>query len=1311
MKTTKRNVIKGYRSKLLLALVLTGMCHDHGLRAETLDEFCSTLGRGEFSVPSENEMTNKSLKKDAEGKAYKFLNQGEVNNPSIVLFRRLGLFAQESPTKKQLNVNFSKYHCYYCPQENPGEAITVDLRPIIMPGNRADGKLKCAVFVLGNAQLAPDECDDGPVGALRVRSLPLGVLKSSFKNADRDGMKVKIVPVYPKESHKRGRFWIMTYTPGLSPESPKCCVIENWILNRDDAEVLSICIQDSELKDEYRKQLRECSLFTSLDGIFEEMRKDLRTKGLLVVKLSTSGCPKWNSFLQDLHSARLDEHNTAEWVAKLQSLETTGTYLYASNPDRACDGCWYDGTGALSLALFLSDGLLKRDVDNLRRAYIMLAAEKNASPEDIHRTLTLYLSMAPYRVYDFFQGLQNDNGERFVYNFFKKYRLDDIVGSFGDSAEELIGLCQAQVDAERGEEMTRRGDGGFKRWFEQWKNAILQQKDRLPPYRLQPHGPLFRINDLYPLSLYPELQVSGDVPDTTFRRLVKSAIDEAQHLFVEDVSSHVLWSRCLWQAIPLETALTLLEPYWPKSGVTVGAVMAQIMRDFVDSGLFDCTLTEGVMLNEKMRKESSIVRTARGDYGMTVDGDGLNDEQAKDWLISGYGGYVKIMGNSSRDKARAMCRSFLNRLVKNDLILPGMSLTYALGRFLDAARQNPNGPEFLAIQRATGVEDFKKFESSVWNLFVWQVIDNVVAMGRCRDGTYGAMKTGLPHIMRPKDPENLSAFYWFAEKSLQEYHGKFLDIFDSHLRSYDDHNRPDIEERTYGKPWLVWKVGPVFGFTPESNPEYLLGIYDEGRDPVVDCLQPFVTGTFGDARYSAKELFPSGSPSIFLSAGHKKNTTKRPTGEFEFTYIMPFSPVSVLYHDMRDLFARRLALDIDKETISPVELRAWGELMQVLFLKKEIRDEYHNFIAPIDPEPVTNEQLALWTLGMSEMPRIPLSFRAIRALNGNSEAISQLNQRLRYWKIDMHLGRFYFYPSFDAAKYVAVTLGYARGELSGLQSKQLEPDFTPDHQKPSASHKGFYKHFNIWRERIDIKPENSDSENPRSSHHPYNEGDLIQRPEPSAFQKSYSIREMAVHADATQKLFYGVLLFNGVELLHLLEREQELATIKKDLKRWNELAQQSENADLPAEEASELEALLKKYPGVDIDKLRSHIASLEIGWCDMKLRLNSRRSDGALYERLKTANQDLMRSETGAQLAVVEAKLAIANHDRDRLRVLLVEQRKRSLQSSEIGELEELQSRYGTNVHVVTGNLERKLRALRIGEADDGEDAFFWLEE
>jgi hypothetical protein len=636
-----------------------------------------------------------------------------------------------------------------------------------------------------------------------------------------------------------------------------------------------------------------------------------------------------------------------------------------------------------------------------------------------------------------------------------------------------------------------------------------------------------KLDDLYPERLYPSRPFPGDTDPNTVKSYVQPTIDAAERLFVKNVnSSHVLWPRCLWQAIPLETALTLLKPYWPRSGMTVEGVRDQIMQDFVDSGLLDCTQVKDRTLTEAERKNTAIVRAAREIYSMGV-GDKLDEEQAKGWLIYGYGDYVKIMGNSIRDKARAVCQCFLNRFFNKNIIAPGLRLTYALGRFLDAARRNPGGPEFLAIQRATRVKDFEEFKNEAWNYFAFEIIDSAIELSRCLDGAHNDMKTGLRNIMGPKDPEDISALYWFAEKSLMEYREKFLDIFDSHLRSIDKYNRPDIEERIYGKSWLIWKVGPVFGFNPEVNPTHHLGDYDDGRDPDIDCLQPFKTGTFGNAKEYSPVLDAKAGvgvlPPIFLSANQKKNTTKLPTGEFEFTYLDgPFSPVRVFYHDMRNLFARRLALDTKKETISSTEFRAWNELMQVLFLNKEIRDEYHAFIAPIDLEPVTGEQLALWNPETSPMPGIPLSFRAIRALNGAPKAVLQLNQHLRWWKVGTRLGGFYYYPSFDAVKYLAVTLGYAQmnAELSGLQLMQPRPDFTPGHEKPAVTGKGFYKHFNVWRERIDIDPENQDRDNPRSSKHPQNQGAQRQLPEPEAFKAIFDPLIIIQRADPVQQLLY-----------------------------------------------------------------------------------------------------------------------------------------------------------------------------------------------
>ncbi|MDR2420066.1 MAG: hypothetical protein LBD40_01980, partial [Puniceicoccales bacterium] len=456
-------------TKLLLALGLVGMCCNHGLWAETLDEFCSTLSENGFLVPSGQEMTLQSGKDSAEKKACDFLNRQEGINPSTVLLRRYGMFTQEFRTKKQLNVNFCKHRYYHLPPK-PGETITVDLRPSIMLGDRAtDGRLKCAVLVLGHAQLAADECDDTSIGTLRVRSLPSGVIKSSFKDATRDGMKVKVVPTYPKDPNEREWFQIMVYAPGSPSKRPVCCVIENWILSQNDAKILSACVQDAELKEEYRKQLQAHSSLYLLDNIFDNMRGGLRAKGLLIAPLSGSGCPKWARFLRDLQATKVNEDNVAQWVEKLKSLEDAGTYLYAPNSDRGCEYHWYDHHSALARALFFPGGIPSKLVCNLRTSYVLLARQYNVSPEWIHRILVLYFAINPYKVHDF--------TERGVERCLPNVR--DICTFFNDDCWPIVRrYCGGDVNAELIKALIDAQSTELGNWWRDFQAVIRQMNKR-----------------------------------------------------------------------------------------------------------------------------------------------------------------------------------------------------------------------------------------------------------------------------------------------------------------------------------------------------------------------------------------------------------------------------------------------------------------------------------------------------------------------------------------------------------------------------------------------------------------------------------------------------------------------------------------------------------------------------------------------------------------------------------------------------------------------------------------------------------------
>jgi hypothetical protein len=717
----------------------------------------------------------------------------------------------------------------------------------------------------------------------------------------------------------------------------------------------------------------------------------------------------------------------------------------------------------------------------------------------------------------------------------------------------------------------------------------------------------------------------------------------------------------------------------------------------------------------------------------------VTKETSTAWLKYNYGGDpVRIVGLKSLQKLQAIGNCYLNRFyVATDF---GLKLMYALTKFLETARTYPESLEFQAIQRATGVKNFSELlQDTAWKVFVSQAIDNPVLEGRCLDGALSSLKMSLPAIIKPKMPEGVIPLYLWTEDSLQRYCESFMAIFDSNLISGDS------EERTYGLPWLAWKMNPILGLPMEPKSTYHEGDYDHGRHPVNHCLQPLKTGQFPDEAGSR-------GVTAFLHKGNKKNTTKYSTNEFEFTYITPFSPVTIFHHDGYMLFAKRIWPEL-ADVMEDYGHKAFDMLMKLLFLDEDIRREYLTFIAPLDARPATDGQLKRW-VSQDGKKIVPTSFGAMPILGECSgyDGSELLSSHLRWWKVRAQGGRYSFYPSFESWKRVAVSLGYAREtgginntatDLSALTYVPPVPTFVLAEEDPKPPAKIFYKHFNIWRERIDIELKNSDAKNPRSRSHPSNGRDPVQWT-PPAFDRLYSAKEICDHADPTQRLFYNALFPNGAKLIRLVEQERELAEIKKDLRRWREFVQRSESEDLSSAEMAELDAFWGKYPDTRINDLPSRIATLEIAWCDGKLALNPGRYDRTLYERLKEVNQDLMawqrivdpdrrvnlkhQEESHEQLrrkygdyssqlpniqrAIVAAKLDIAKYDQNRWRALLERQRVGNLQPQEIDEFNELQSRYEDGmIRLIVIALTQKLNALRGGDADDDSDAFFEVDE
>jgi hypothetical protein len=559
----------------------------------------------------------------------------------------------------------------------------------------------------------------------------------------------------------------------------------------------------------------------------------------------------------------------------------------------------------------------------------------------------------------------------------------------------------------------------------------------------------------------------------------------------------------------------------------------KIRETWLDSGLVDCTAIRP--------------RDIEGD---TFGRGGSN------WQLP--------LNSSSRQKAEVVCGRILNRFESPEA--RGLRLMYALGIFLKEAKNNSDGPEWQAIQRATNAEDFDAFLQDMWRSFVWQTMDAPIAENRCLDGVYSALQSSLPNIIKPDLPADVDPFYLWSELALQKFRESFLKIFDSHISS-------GTEEKTYGLPRLQWKVNPIFGFTAVARPSFPL--HSNGRDPVSDCLIPFKTGKFIKLFIDDTRL---DNDRRFYSEGNKKNTSDVPSGKFKFTYIVPFSPVTVFYLKARDLFQRVLTQGNNEETKPKSwEQGAWGDIMKLAFTIPDARREYHAFMAGFPDSFLSEEQQQLWN------PRnngVPTSFNSIFCVQTDAASFDALNKHLRWWKVD---AKGYFYPSFELWKYLAVELGYAcwtkkekRTDLASLTYVPPVPEFKADHDFPipglwknrenlftnytfdATGKRSFYKHYNIFGERIDIDPKAAyDANDPlslasvTSPKNPENKKEPVQPKEPEGFQVFFTPEEINTHADERQKLLYNVCYPQG-QRNHVSAIREELKEAGSALKNWTE---------------------------------------------------------------------------------------------------------------------------------------------------------------
>jgi hypothetical protein len=730
-----------------------------------------------------------------------------------------------------------------------------------------------------------------------------------------------------------------------------------------------------------------------------------------------------------------------------------------------------------------------------------------------------------------------------------------------------------------------------------------------------------------------------------------------------------------------------------------------------------------------------------------LGGQPATEANASDWLKYPYGGDpVRTFEFTREQQLQAIINCYLNRFDAVGILgrIPsGLKWMVGLIEFLKEAQRSPKGPEFQAIQRVTGEktpEDF--FESSAWSMFVTQIIDGPILEGRCLDGAYDALKGALKSIMAPELPKDLHGAYLWTEGMVQRYVTYYMSVFDFHL------DVEDLEERTYGLPWLAWRVNPILKLSPEEKPHFHEGDYDHGRLTLEHCFQPFKIGQFPAEMLRRRR--GSRTVGYFLNRKNKKNTTKAPSNQYELTYIAPFSPVKVFYHDGRELFSKCLSPTFD-DVVEPYEEVACNTFMRLLFLNPHIRNEYLAFVAPFDARPVTDGQLVRWA--PEDGTVVATSSGSLQFLMEKSQdALDQFNCHLRYWKLGFRTvsggGQGFFpYPTFESWKDLALRLGYAREtdeygrdtDLKQLKYEPLVPDTVMDadgkpqldrtNESPPHPDGWPYKQYNVWGERID-RPNVADNEKRQPT-------------EPADFTKPFPWPEIDTRADPMQKLVYEVCFPKNKHFARIAEHEQELAKIKEDLRRWNELIQKEGSEDLTNAEVNELTVLFGKYPG-DAYDLPRRIASLEIEWCGMKLELNPARKDKDLYGRLKEANADLiawheavgpdggvldmdklnqlsrkypsfsrMSSDSvrmDIQKAIIEIKCNIVNDDERRWDILLNNRRHSGTNPpEEVEELDELQRRYQnkSNIRIIKINLAMMLNGLRRGSAVDANDPFF----
>jgi hypothetical protein len=1066
------------------------------------------------------------------GKEKEFLIFNFLNNfqeEFIPLAEQVGLLSKNESREKTLTAPLCLERFFHPYPEN-----NLDERNYAIHLNHINFEKPFAVSLLSSeVQLAPWECDDvSEENELRVRSLPGGWLlknKNSVVNV--------VLPSWGEREIIN--FKLVLFFPG---EHPQWQVREYICFSQRMTKIIKTCLEwnGGALKEECRKALvgnlldkgkvqSTALMANDLNSLMTELKNARHPN--FVISLSDEGCPKWGQLLQSLQSCHGNDMNAdmSQLMQALAVAESTGRYLYAPNAGLNCNNSWHESESALSRALFLLNGLPPASVRALREAYLRLAIRHQKSPEWIHRVLTLYLAMHPYDVFEFRSGLSGSNVNNFVIDFFNQH-CAPVLNQHSDEVvdEPLVWLFLNQQKTKLFQWKTDETDPNA---FGSWKEKVFFEKNARPS--------CVRVLQNVRQGIFQIVRQRGSSQPDSYEKdyieAIKLAEETAQNLLLDgkswneqtrewvadSVPWHVICPSCLWQAFPVATPLDLLKSCFPTSG-NINDIKRDVRNMWVDGGLLDCT---------------------------TINGE-LNDSCG---ASTGCKKETVSLNATQRTKAEIVCRRILNRFCNYSQ--GGLQLIYALGKFLKKASNTSNSTnqEWLAIQRATGEQSFDAFRNGeTWSLFVQQTMDNSILENRCCDGVYDALVSALPAIIKPSLPA-IAPLYLWLELALWKYRELYLEIFDSHTRN-------NLEERTYGLPSLQHAVNAIFGLPPIKLPSY--DGHRNGRDVKLDCLIPLKTGKFRELSDNSPKY------SIFYSKNNKKNTSKRPSGIFEFTYIEPFSPVRVFYYKARKLF-KEIITPMDGEIqVVPgdIDPKVFSAIMQLAFTHEEVRREYLSFVAGFPHELVTEKQSHRWD---SQQGGKPTSFHALLHTRAREGVIDEFNSHLKWWKIDF---KKFFYPSFDLWKLLAVDLGYAREkdeqdhdtDLRNLpQPEPLKPDFTVAHNLPvpivPPSPPGkptFYKHYNLRRERIDIDPNAVyDLNNPltlasvTSPNHPKNQGDRVQPSEPKVFQAALTSQDMNNHADEVQKTLWRVC---ELDQLASDQMQQEIAGRQRDLDTWNQ---------------------------------------------------------------------------------------------------------------------------------------------------------------